>query len=170
MHDSVVASWQRQDHTWLRFHRVPTRVCPLPAWVNTVFPGQQGPVVAAHCGGESGYLVLQWPDGYGLEQLAPQLSALSARSRRALICTSAQPAVGAGEIHLRYFAPQYGVYEDAATGSAVRVLADYWSSRFSSLTVRQCSPEGGRLLSRVAADHVEVGGRCVTLEVSASHA
>ena len=63
---------------------------------------------------------------------------------------------------MRYFAPQYGVEEDIATGSAMRVLAQYWSSRFKQLTVYQCSPQGGLLLSRHTATHVEVGGRCVS--------
>jgi predicted PhzF superfamily epimerase YddE/YHI9 len=169
MNSSAVPSWSEQGQTWLRFERLPTLACPVPAWVGEVFPGTSQPVSAATCGDEQGYLVLQWADGFSLEALPSPHDRFSALSRRALICTSAQPSVGADAIQLRYFAPQYGVAEDAATGSAVRVLADYWSPRFASLTAQQCSPEGGRLLARIATDHVEVGGRCIPLQMTTSH-
>jgi predicted PhzF superfamily epimerase YddE/YHI9 len=160
MNKSLVLSWQQDDNTWLRFARLATVSCPVPGWVAGVLPRQQLPVAAAVCGDEHGYVVLQWPDGFSLRQLVPNLDALSTRSQRALICTSAQPRSG-DAIQLRYFAPQYGVVEDTATGSALRVLADYWSPRFTHLTARQCSSVGGLLLARVKAHHVDVGGRCM---------
>jgi predicted PhzF superfamily epimerase YddE/YHI9 len=72
--------------------------------------------------------------------------------------------VGADAIQLRYFAPQYGVPEDTATGSALRVLAEYWSPRFTRLTAEQCSPAGGLLLAQWTPDHIDVGGRCSMLK------
>jgi predicted PhzF superfamily epimerase YddE/YHI9 len=62
------------------------------------------------------------------------------------------------------------VAEDTATGSAMRILADYWSPRFTSLTAVQCSSEGGLLLAILAPDHVEIGGHCLTVRTLASHA
>ena len=115
---------------------------------------------AALAGSAQGYLVLQWPDDFDLKQLRRPTSILSKQTERALICTAAHPGMGEGEIQLRYFAPQYGVEEDSATGSAMRVLADYWYPRFSQLTAYQCSAGGGLLLSRRTATHVEVGGYC----------
>lgn len=160
MHNSLVHSWCEQNDTWLRFKRLPTTALPVPEWVEGVFPGLPPPIAAAACGDEQGYVILRWPDEFGLRQLDPSLARFSKQSQRALICTSAHPSLGADAIQLRYFAPQYGVAEDPATGSAMRVLADYWSNRFSSLTAQQCSAEEGLLLARVTPEHVEVGGRC----------
>jgi len=160
MHDSLIQSWREQATTWLRFVRLPTTPVAMPDWTNEIFPAQQQPVAAAISGAARGYLILQWPDDFMLKALEPSLGQLAGHSARALICTSAQPSVGADAIQLRYFAPQYGVNEDSATGSAMRVLADYWSHRFLTLSAQQCSPTGGFLLSRFGPTHVQVGGRC----------
>lgn len=165
MNNNLVISWSEQGMTWLRFERLPTTACPIPPWVANVFPGLPTPHAAAICSSEEGYLVLQWPDEFQLQQLSPPLACLSEYSQRALICTSAHPSVGTDAIQLRYFAPQYGVPEDIATGSAVRVLADYWAPRFTRLTARQCAPVAGALLARSSVAHVEVGGRCNSLKL-----
>jgi predicted PhzF superfamily epimerase YddE/YHI9 len=166
MGGSVVHSWREQAVTWLRFKRLSITPLPVPEWAEEVFPEQQPAITAAISDDEHGYLVMQWPDDFNLKQLEPLVQCLSANSRRALICTSAHPSMGEDVIQLRYFAPQYGVDEDPATGSAVRVLADYWSQRFVSLTARQCSPSGGLLLARLTPGHVEVGGHCQAVERS----
>lgn len=48
-------------------------------------------------------------------------------------------------LYLRYFAPQYGVVEDAATGSVMRFVADYIERKYqcSCFEVNQCSAQGG---------------------------
>lgn len=164
--NSLVPSWSEQQTIWLRFERLPTSVCTIPDWVMQVFSGQSQPIAAAVCGNEQGYLVLQWPDEFDLYRISQPADCLSGWTQRALICTSAHPSLADDAIQLRYFAPQYGVREDVATGSALRVLADYWSRRFAKLTARQCSPAGGLLLARYSPDHIEVGGRCTIMEVT----
>ena len=166
MNNSQIMGWHEQANTWLRFSRLPTKCLPVPDWVAEVFPQQQQPIAAASCGDEHGYLILQWPDKFTLKQLTRPLDCLSELSQRALICTSAHPCVGPDAVQLRYFAPQYGVDEDPATGSAVRVLAEYWSHRFTSLTAQQCSHQGGLLLARWTPKHIDVGGRCKILETT----
>ena len=162
MQDSRVESWQSGGETWLRFSALEMQACEVPVWVRDVLSVPSNPVSAACSGGSSGYMVLQWPDGFDLRSLTPPNETLANYTQRALICTAARPEVADGAIELRYFAPQYGVMEDAATGSAMRVLAAYWSSRFDRLRGRQCSASGGRLRSRWAPNYVEVGGVCVT--------
>jgi predicted PhzF superfamily epimerase YddE/YHI9 len=169
MQGSRVDSRRRGDYTWLRFASVATRPCPVPDWVPSVFSGRQ-PEAAATCGGERGYLVLQWPDNLDLYDLKPAIGRIESYTQRALVCTAAQPGKGDGAIQLRYFAPQYGVDEDDATGSAMRVLAAYWSPRFGRLTARQRSPGGGELLSNWSADHIDVGGRCGKIAVATDDA
>jgi predicted PhzF superfamily epimerase YddE/YHI9 len=164
MNNTLVPSWRDQQAIWLRFERLPTKTCAVPDWVMQVFPGQPQPIAAAVCSNEQGYLVLQWPDGFDLHRLSQPADGLSEQTQRALICTSARPSMADDAIQLRYFAPQYGVPEDTATGSALRVLADYWSPRFTHLTARQCSERGGLLLARSTSGHIEVGGHCYIME------
>ena len=164
MNHTLVPSWQQQEVTWLRFQRLPTAACPVPDWVVEVFPHQPQPIAASVCGEEQGYLILQWPDDLHLKSLAEPLACLSGLSQRALICTAAHPSMGEDAIQLRYFTPQYGVPEDAATGSAMRVLAEYWSTRFTHLTAQQCSPAGGLLFAKWTPGHIDVGGRCRLLK------
>lgn len=146
--------------TWLSFDTLTTHRCPLPNWIDQVFPGQEVPIAAATAGGEQGYLVLQWPDAFSLSQLSQALALVTEYTQRALICTAAQPDQGDGAIELRYFAPQHGVIEDLATGSAMRVLSHFWSSRFQQLTAWQCSAAGAELFANFKGQHIEIGGRC----------
>jgi predicted PhzF superfamily epimerase YddE/YHI9 len=161
MNGSTVQSWREGELTWLSFNTLATHSCELPEWIEQVFPDQTLPLSAATAGNEQGYLILQWPDAYSLGQLPLPEAGLVDLTQRALICTAAQPAAGDDVIELRYFAPQHGVSEDIATGSAMRVLSHYWSPRFHTLSARQCSPVGGQLFAHFKDTQVEIGGRCV---------
>jgi predicted PhzF superfamily epimerase YddE/YHI9 len=161
MNNSIVQSWRDDDLTWLSFNTLTTHCCELPEWIEQVFPGQTKPLAAATAGDEQGYLIVQWPDAFSLAELPLPFACLLELTQRALICTAAQPAAGEGAIELRYFAPQHGVSEDIATGSAIRILSHYWSPRFDSLAARQCSPVGGQLFAHFKDTQVEIGGRCV---------
>ena len=161
MNNSNVQSWRDGELTWLSFNTLTTHSCEPPEWVEKVFPGQIKPLAAATAGDEQGYLVLQWPDGFSLARLPLPQDCLIQHSQRALICTVAQPAAGKNAIELRYFAPQHGVVEDIATGSAMRILSHYWSFRFDQLTARQCSPMGGQLFANFKDTQVEIGGHCM---------
>jgi predicted PhzF superfamily epimerase YddE/YHI9 len=113
--------------------------------------------LAAVAGGESGYWVLRWPDGFDLARLRPDLRAIARSTGRAVIATAAG---GDGDARLRYFAPQYGNDEDTVTGSACVVLADFWRDRLGdTLTFVQQSPRGGSVRTRHLGDSVEIGGR-----------
>jgi PhzF family phenazine biosynthesis protein len=63
----------------------------------------------------------------------------------------------------RYFAPGYGVPEDAVTGSAHCSLAPYWSKRLgkSHLHARQLSLRGGELWCELARGRVLLKGNAV---------
>ena len=63
----------------------------------------------------------------------------------------------------RYFAPNYGVEEDPATGSAHCVLTPYWAARLgkSRLTARQISKRVGELDCALRGDRVTIAGRAV---------
>ena len=161
MNNSTVHSWRDGRITWLSFNTLTSHRCEVPTWVEQVFSDPIKPLAAAIAGDEQGYLVLQWPDGFSLAQLALPRDCLIQYSQRALICTAAQPAIGENAIEPRYFAPQHGVDEDIATGSAMRILSHYWSQRFKTLIARQCSTVGGELFAHFKDTQVEIGGRCV---------
>jgi PhzF family phenazine biosynthesis protein len=65
----------------------------------------------------------------------------------------------------RYFAPRYGIDEDAVTGAAHCALAPYWADRLGDAELRgyQASSRGGTVAVRLAADRVILGGRAVTV-------
>lgn len=63
----------------------------------------------------------------------------------------------------RYFAPSYGVPEDAVTGSVHSALAPYWAKRLgkSHLHAKQLSERGGELWCEVVEDRVMMKGDAV---------
>jgi len=63
----------------------------------------------------------------------------------------------------RYFAPNYGVDEDPATGSAHCVLTPYWAERLGKkqLKARQISARVGDLDCTLRGDRITLAGRAV---------
>jgi len=63
----------------------------------------------------------------------------------------------------RYFAPNYGIDEDAATGSAHCVLTPYWAERLGKkqLRARQISARLGDLECTLHGDRITLAGRAV---------
>ncbi|MDX1735384.1 MAG: PhzF family phenazine biosynthesis protein, partial [Halioglobus sp.] len=150
------------DTIWLGFPAMAVQPCPVPTWANELLG--TAPNGCALAGGDSGYLVLEMAPGTALESLPRPGDALAQHTTRALVitCRASGDAARAREnIRLRYFAPQYGVAEDAATGSAMRVLAPYWQQAGlgPTLTALQSSAQGGLLHSRVAEGTTWIGGR-----------
>ncbi|MDP5052302.1 MAG: PhzF family phenazine biosynthesis protein [Congregibacter sp.] len=143
---------------WIGLPSISCSACRVPHWIGEFFTVP--PWRAAEAGDDDGYLVLEWPEGFDLRDLSVPPYALRRRTRRALIVTTRSSGTST-DVQLRYFAPQHGVPEDIATGSAMRVLATYWMNREldSQLSALQCSPCGGELFSRIGDDLTWVGGR-----------
>ncbi|MEM1112831.1 MAG: PhzF family phenazine biosynthesis protein [Pseudomonadota bacterium] len=146
----------RADRTWVGLPQLRTRPCEVPVWASAVLGcAVSGSAVA---GADDGYLVLEVADTVSLQAVLPPTESLARHTARALIVT----CQGSGEdIHYRYFAPQYGVPEDSATGSALRVLAPYWQHRGlpNCLAARQDSQAGGLLFSELRDGRCWIGGR-----------
>lgn len=168
MGDEVINSVRRNSCLWLQFAPVVIDRCELPAWID-VFIGQSLPIAAATVGDKHGYLILQWPDASDLSQIDIAINRIAGVSQRAVICTAAQLDEDTDTVQLRYFAPQYGVPEDTATGSAMRILAAYWAQRFESIRAIQRSARGGVLYSRYLPNCIEVGGYCLTAATNMDH-
>ncbi len=114
------------------------------------------PLAAAEAGGEGDYLILELDSEAAVVQLEPDFPAVSVATRRALIVTA---RAGSGIVY-RYFAPQYGEPEDAATGSAAVQLAAYWQPRCPEpFEARQLSATGARVELACAGGKVELAAR-----------
>jgi PhzF family phenazine biosynthesis protein len=63
----------------------------------------------------------------------------------------------------RFFAPNVGVPEDPATGSAQSTLIPYWSRRLGKTRLRafQLSARGAEFFCELAGDRVKIGGHVV---------
>jgi len=63
----------------------------------------------------------------------------------------------------RYFAPNIGIIEDHATGSAQTALGPYWGQRLglTHLRTRQLSPRGGEMHVKLDGDRVKIAGEVV---------
>lgn len=61
----------------------------------------------------------------------------------------------------RFFAPKYGIAEDAVTGSSFTKLTPYWADRLDklALSARQISERGGDVLTTLKGDRVTVSGK-----------
>lgn len=122
------------------------------------------PTGSALAGGDNGYRILCWPDGFDIGLLRADFEVISARSDRAIIATSRADPDADYDVQLRYFAPQFGNPEDSVTGSACVVLADFW--RQPELTLVQRSARGGRVCVRRLPDRVALGGEVKINRVS----
>lgn len=67
----------------------------------------------------------------------------------------------------RCFAPNVGIPEDPATGSAHCALAPYWADRLGKTTfyAQQLSRRGGELYCEYLGDRVIIGGKAVTFSI-----
>ncbi len=155
------AVW-KSDRAYLRFPRMRCRaVEDIPT--RTFAEQNFAAVRQAFCGDEEGYWVVEVADDQCVQNFVLDAKKLCQYTRRALIVTA---ATRKNNIYvMRYFAPQYDVSEDAATGSANVVLADYWSQRFnlSKFIARQLSFSGAIMELEVETEYVLISGRCAEL-------
>jgi predicted PhzF superfamily epimerase YddE/YHI9 len=154
----------RDGVDWASFPTLQTRDVDTPGWVAELLG--QAPAAAAEAGPADGYLVAEMATDCDIAALPLPGATLSSHTRRSLIVTRQVRACESlcGEtVQYRYFAPQHGVPEDTATGSAMRVLASYWQRRGAGdeLQALQRSADGGWLLGRVERGRTWVGGRVV---------
>lgn len=106
------------------------------------------------------YLIAELDQPADLEKLVPDLEELCRVTDRALIVTAQAHSDDASDYLMRYFAPQYGNPEDAATGSANLYLMKYWQSKLNKpqLKARQLSPQGAMFYGEVSDSTVMLSG------------
>ncbi len=96
-----------------------------------------------------------------VRSLNPDFRILSGLESRGVIVT----ATGTdADFISRYFAPQFGIDEDPATGSAHTTLTPYWANILgkNELTAIQISPRKGYLQCKHLGKRVEISGKAKT--------
>ena len=129
--------------------RVTAKNCEVPDWANKVMTFREGyisPDQAAISDKLDGYLLLEFNPNLSLDVfsgLLLDLNMLCESTKRALVITQFDEENRC--LYTRYFAPQYGVKEDSATGSVMRFVGDYIMKTYNiaEYKVSQRSKEGG---------------------------
>jgi len=96
-----------------------------------------------------------------IENLSPDFKFLKEVDARGIIVTAPGDTV---DFVSRFFAPQVGIDEDPATGSAHTKTAPYWAKHFgkNELSALQISKRVGTLQLSYLGDRVEIKGNAVT--------
>jgi PhzF family phenazine biosynthesis protein len=102
------------------------------------------------------------PDAAAVRALRPDFAQVAQAGGRGLIVTA--PGDGTCDFVSRFFAPQSGIDEDPATGSAHCALTAYWAARLArrQLHARQLSRRGADLWCELAGDRVKIAGEAAT--------
>ena len=134
----------------------------MPGWLNHVITIDKEKLIPNKAA------VSSQSDGYLLVEFEPALPANVFRAMQLdlkQICDNTKQAIVVVQfdqenVHLsmRYFAPQYGVPEDAATGSVMRFVADYIEQRYqcTHFDVTQCSSQGGFMTIDCMTEHIQI--------------
>ncbi|MFI5173063.1 MAG: PhzF family phenazine biosynthesis protein, partial [Chitinophagales bacterium] len=96
-----------------------------------------------------------------IKRLDPEYSILKEVRARGVIATAKGNDV---DFVYRFFAPQSGINEDPATGSAQTTLMNYWSKKLNKKELRslQLSPRLGSFSSKISGDRVQISGEAIT--------
>lgn len=130
---------------------------------------RQRVINGCYCGRRNDYVLLELRQP--LARFRLNSTALCRFSQRALIVIYRPPS---GAVQLRYFAPQYGAAEDAATGSASMQAAGYLGRQYpqyyahQQIEIKQCSPAGGYLYLKSYQQRVLVRGRTEIVDSKAN--
>lgn len=109
-------------------------------------------------------VLVEVADEATVRSLAPDIHALEQLGMRGVIVT-AQATADAYDFVSRYFAPRFGIPEDAVTGSAHCCLGPYWTGRLGKTDMRgyQASARGGTVGVEIVGDRVLLKGAAVTV-------
>jgi len=129
----------------------PATPCTAPAEIDKALGA--APVQTLH----AAVLLAVFDSEADVRSLVPDMAAMSRVDPHGVIATAPGSDV---DFVCRFFAPNLGVPEDSATGSAHLTLTPYWSERLgkSALRSRQVSKRGGELWCEMAGDRVRIAG------------
>jgi len=109
--------------------------------------------------GKTDYLLI-CKDQQEIENIKPNFLMLDQVDARGVIVSSKGNKV---DFVSRFFAPQSGINEDPATGSAHTSLTPYWTEILgkTKMTAKQLSKRGGDLVVEYLGERVKISGKAV---------
>jgi predicted PhzF superfamily epimerase YddE/YHI9 len=136
--------------------RVATPVPPPPGLIAGLGRAPVAVLAATH------YLAV-YADPADVTALTPDMAALAALDRAAVIVTAPGTPTHGGDFVSRFFAPANGVPEDPVSGVAHCTLVPYWARQLgkSQLVGRQLSRRGGTLVCTDRGARVTIAGAAV---------
>lgn len=142
------------DWLWMDFPADPAAPVPCP---DALREGLGRPPMEVHAAAD--YLAV-FESEEAVLALKPDFRALARLDRRGVIATARGRQA---DFVSRFFAPNYGIDEDPATGSAHCTLAPFWSERLGKqeLLAHQVSARGGVIRCAPRGARVRLGGRAV---------
>ena len=149
-----------QDKVALILPRLSARLQAVPHWAREIitFDGETRlPNKAAVSTQDDGYLLLEFKPALSSEvfrTMKLDLKTVCENTKHAIVVV--QFDQDKQLLYMRYFAPQYGVLEDSATGSVMRFVGDYIEQRYQIVhfDVSQCSPQGGFMTVECKAENI----------------
>ncbi|MBI3515494.1 MAG: PhzF family phenazine biosynthesis protein [Proteobacteria bacterium] len=138
--------------------RVARPVTPPPCLVAGLGRSPVAVLAATH------YLAV-YAEADDVATLTPDLAALAALDRAAVIVTAPTSPKFGGDFVSRFFAPANGVPEDPVSGVAHCTLVPYWAERLgkSGLVGRQLSRRGGTLTCEDRGTRVIIAGHATLI-------
>ena len=141
---------------------LPAKLQPVPVWANDVITFENKkllPGKAAVSEKDDGYLLLEFVPVLSLEifrGMQLDLKQVCDNTKRAVVVVQFDQK--SKHLYMRYFAPQYGVPEDIATGSVMRFVGDYIEQNYqcSEFDVNQCSTLGGYMKINCKTKHIMI--------------
>lgn len=149
---------------WLHLPSVKTNGIDVPCWTSQLLSTTSF-LSAAMTASNDGYLLLQLAESCCLESLIINIDAIGANTERAILVWQ-RDATDKNRVKTRYFAPQYGNNEDAATGSVLRALGPHLKHHYAleTFSVFQCSAAGGSMAVRNTDKGVAISGNVRLME------
>lgn len=146
----------------LTMPRLTATLHAVPDWVSNVLTLNAESVLphyAAVSDNEDGYLLLEVTPALDIKDFSAlklDLTQVCNNTKRAIVVIQFDHENE--QLYMRYFAPQYGVIEDTATGSVMRFVADYIAQRYNCVEydVTQCSARGGYMQVVCMAERVKI--------------
>ena len=155
----LLTAWRDDDRIELNFPATPARETDTPSQLAEALGAT--PLFVGYNGTD---LLVEVESEAIIESLAPNLAIIATLPSRGVIVTAASARHGVDFVS-RFFAPQSGIDEDPATGSAHCTLAPFWAPRLGKTTFHalQLSARRGELQVTLDNDRVRLAGKAVTV-------
>lgn len=144
----------------LSLPRISSQVQPVPDWTKKSITIQDEKLIASDSAiseKEDGYLLLEFEPALQLKEFSGfllNINDVCENTKRAIVVIQFNKE--SKTLYTRYFAPQYGVTEDIATGSVMRFVADYIENKYQcdKFDAHQCSKGGGYMKVKILTDEI----------------